>query len=34
MIGNTYLKLKLLKRKVPFKALYHTYRGARKVEDF
>ena len=31
MIGNTYLKLKLLKRKIPFKTLY-PYRS--KVEDF
>ena len=34
MIGNTYLKLKLLKRKIHFKALYHPYKGTRKVEDF
>ena len=33
MIGNTYLKLKLLKRKIPFKTLY-PYRSARKAEDF
>ena len=34
MIGNTYLKLKLLKRKINFKALCHPYKGTRKVEDF
>ena len=33
MIGNTYLKLKLLKRKITFKALYQ-YKSTRKVEDF
>ena len=33
MIGNTYLKLVLLKRKIPFKAPY-PYKGTRKVEDF
>ena len=33
MIGNTYLKLKLLKRKIAFKALYQ-YKSTRKVEDF
>ena len=33
MIGNSYLKLKLLKRKIPFKALY-SYKGTRKVEYF
>ena len=33
MIGNTYLKLKLLKRKILFKALY-PYKGTRKVKDF
>ena len=33
MIGNTYLKLKLLKGKIPFKAIY-PYKGSRKVKDF
>ena len=33
MIANTYLKLKLLKRKIPFKAL-NPYKSTRKVEDF
>ena len=33
MIGNTYLKPKLLKRKAPFKALY-SYEGTKKVKDF
>ena len=33
MIGNTYLKLTLLNRKIPFKALY-SYKGTRKVEYF
>ena len=33
MIGNTYLKLKLLKRKTPFKVLY-PYKNTRKVKDF
>ena len=33
MIGNTYLKLKFLKRKIPFKTLY-LYKGTRKVKDF
>ena len=33
MIGNTYLKLKLLKRKVSFKALC-LYKDTRKVKDF
>ena len=33
MIGNTFLELKLLKRKIPFKALY-GYKGTRKVKDF
>ena len=33
MIGNAYLKLKFLKKKIPFKALY-PYRGTRKVKDF
>ena len=33
MIRNTYLKLKHLKRKIPFKALY-PYKGTRKVKDF
>ena len=33
MIGNTYLKLKLLKRKTPFKALY-PHKDTRKVKDF
>ena len=33
MIGNTYLKLKLLKWKTPFKALYLS-KGTRKVKDF
>ena len=33
MIGNTYLKLELLERIVPFKALY-PYKGTRKVKDF
>ena len=33
MIGNIYLKLKFLKRKVPFKALY-PYKDTRKVKDF
>ena len=32
MIRNTYLKLKLIKRKIPFKVLY-TYKGTRKVKD-
>ena len=31
MIGNTYLKLKLLKRKITFKALY-PYKGTRIVK--
>ena len=37
MIGNTYLKLKLLKRKIPLKALSGSYipiKGTRKVKDF
>ena len=33
MIGNAYLKLKLFKRKIPFKALY-SYKDTRKVKDF
>ena len=39
MIGNTYLKPKLLKKKkkkkkkIPFKPLY-PYKGTRKVKDF
>ena len=33
MIGNTYFKLELLKRNIPFKALC-TYKGTRKVKDF
>ena len=33
MIENTFLKLKLLKRKIPFKALY-LYKGTRKVKGF
>ena len=33
MIGNTYLKLKFLKRKIPFKALY-PYKGTSQVKDF
>ena len=33
MNGSTYLKLKLLKRKIPFKAL-NPYKSTRKVEDF
>ena len=33
MIGNTYLKLKLLKRKILFKTLY-LCKGTRKVKDF
>ena len=33
MIGSTYLKLDLLKRKIAFKALY-PYKGTRKVKDF
>ena len=32
MIGNTYLKLKFLKRKIPFKALC-PYKGTSKVKD-
>ena len=36
MSANSYLKLKLLKRKIPFKALYHPYtdKGTRRVKDF
>ena len=38
MIGNTYLKLKLLKWKVPitlrhYNALYHS-KGTKKIKDF
>ena len=33
MIGNIYVKMNLLKRKMNFKALY-PYKGARKVKDF
>ena len=33
MTGNTYLKLKLLKRKISFKALY-PYKDTRKVKGF
>ena len=33
MIGNSYLKLKVPKRKIPFKALY-PYKGTRKVKYF
>ena len=33
MIGNTYLKLELLKLKFRFKALY-LYKYTRKLEDF
>ena len=33
MIGNAYLKLNLLKRRTPFKALY-PYKDTRKVKDF
>ena len=33
MIRNTYFKLKSLKRKIPFKALY-TYKGTGKEEEF
>ena len=33
MNGNIYLKLKLLKRKMPFQALY-PYKGTRNVKDF
>ena len=33
MIGNTYLQLKLLKRKIPFKAL-RPYKDTRKVKYF
>ena len=33
MIGNTYLQLKLLKKKIPFKAL-HPYKDTRKVKYF
>ena len=33
MIKNTYLKLKLPKRKIPFKALY-PYKDTRKVKYF
>ena len=33
MTGNTNLKLRLLERKIPFKALY-PYKGTRIVEDF
>ena len=33
MIGNNYLKLKLLKTKIPFKALY-LYKDISKVKDF
>ena len=33
MNGNIYLKLKLLKRRIPFKALY-PYKGTRNVKDF
>ena len=33
MIGNNYSKLKLLKTKIPFKALY-LYKGISKVKDF
>ena len=32
MIGNTYLKLKFLKRKISFKALY-PYKGTSQVKD-
>ena len=34
MIGNTYINVKLLKRKIPFKARYRHYKGTRKVKDF
>ena len=35
MIGNTYLKLKLFKWKIPFKAIYCLpYKGLRKVKHF
>ena len=33
MNGNIYLKLKLLKRKIPFKALY-PYKGTRNIKEF
>ena len=34
MIENTYLKLKLLKRKIPFAKALYPYEGNRKVKDF
>ena len=34
MIENTYLKLKLLKRKIPFVKALYPYEGNRKVKDF
>ena len=34
MTGKTYLKLNFLKRKIPFKALFHYKGTSRKVEDF
>ena len=33
MIGKTYLKLKLLETKIPFKAWY-PYKDTKKVKDF